>query len=280
MKIDNELYAYRRHLPSCQLYRRAGRQSRGADQCMCPFHVDGKHYGERVRQSLNTRSRQTADRNLSEIVRKLDERREERARTTGSSTAATERTLKQAIERFLASKGTVQPDGKYRGDVERNTFRKYNSGLTLLLAFCEKRSMRLLDKIEVDALEDFRGSREIGSVMGSTLSRPQQESLLRHFDEVALMFDGDQAGRMATERIVGELAGKVRTMVILIPAESQPDQMTSRQIRWMVNVERATSECRSVLSLEAGLAYRRSRTVQEGFWEAVPLRELAPGPRR
>ena len=30
-----------------------------------------------------------------------------------------------AVERFLGSKGVMQPDGKYRGDVKRNSFRKY-----------------------------------------------------------------------------------------------------------------------------------------------------------
>ncbi len=78
--------------------------------------------------------------------------------------AATERTIKQAVERFLASRGTIQPDGTYQGDVERNTFRKYNTSLTLLSSFCDKRAIRLLAQVEVDALEDFRGSRKIGSV--------------------------------------------------------------------------------------------------------------------
>src|ERR1700676_2443883 len=125
MKKDAELYAYRRHLERCPFFGRGGRDAR-ADKCKCPFHVDGKHHGERIRRSLKTRSRQTADGNLSELVRRLDTEHVQRAGAdSGTARAApTARTVGQAVERFLAGKGTIQPDGSYRGDVERNTFRK------------------------------------------------------------------------------------------------------------------------------------------------------------
>src|SRR5579863_9110992 len=118
MKSETELYAYRRHLLRCPFYKRGGRQSRGADRCKCPFHVDGKYRGERVRQSLKTRSQQTADRNLSVIIRRIDaEQRERNADSGAMDSAPTERTLEQAVERFLSSKGVMCADGTYRGDV-------------------------------------------------------------------------------------------------------------------------------------------------------------------
>ncbi len=159
MKTDTELYAYRRHLPRCPLFERGGRQSRGADRCRCPFHVDGKYRGERIRQSLKTRSQQTADRNLSEIVRRLDAEHDQRARDANSGTLnpAKEITLRFAVERFLGSKGGIQPDGKYRGDVKPNSFRKYECSLKMLSSYCDNRAIRLLAKVEVDVLEDFRG---------------------------------------------------------------------------------------------------------------------------
>ncbi len=165
MKADNELYGYRRHLERCPFFGRGGRDAR-ADKCKCPFHVDGKHHGERVRRSLKTRSRQTADRNLSELVRRLDVERDKRgdADSGTARSVPTEKTLKEAVERFLSGKGTIQPDGSYHGDVERNTFRKYSTSLTLLSCFCDERGISVLADVGVDALEDFRQTRKIGLV--------------------------------------------------------------------------------------------------------------------
>jgi DNA primase len=36
--------------------------------------------------------------------------------------------------------------------------------------------------------------------MGSTVSRPQTELLVSHFDRAVLMLDGDDAGRQGTTR--------------------------------------------------------------------------------
>lgn len=99
-------------------------------------------------------------------MRRLDAERQQRAEVDSGTAdlAPIKRRLRQAVARFLAGKGTIQPDGSYRGDVERNTFRKYNSSLTLLLSFCDKREIRLLVDVESDTLEDFRTTRKISSV--------------------------------------------------------------------------------------------------------------------
>jgi site-specific recombinase XerD len=117
--------------------------------------------------ALKTRSRFVADRKLSELMRKLDDERLQRERAAGgpdASPAPARRTLSEAVERFLATKGVVQPDRSYHGDVQRSTHRKYAASLHALSSFCEKRGTVHVDRVDVDVLEDFRRSRKIGSV--------------------------------------------------------------------------------------------------------------------
>jgi site-specific recombinase XerD len=162
VKREHEPYAFRRHVRTCRFFGPGGRDAR-ADKCNCPFHVDGVHNGRRVqRQSLKTRSRQIADRRLTELINKLDA--ESRAVSRGKESASAEKTVKEAVERFLATKGSMQPDGSYRGDTERGTFRKYRSSLKLLSFFCDERGISLVADIDSDSLEDFRATRKIGQV--------------------------------------------------------------------------------------------------------------------
>jgi hypothetical protein len=88
------------------------------------------------------------------LVRRLDSEHDQRgdADSGTAQSVPTEKTLKQAVERFLAGKGTIQPDGSYHGDVERNTFRKYSTSLTLLCRFCDERAISVLADVGVDAL--------------------------------------------------------------------------------------------------------------------------------
>lgn len=163
MKPEHELYAFRRHVRTCRFFGPGGRDAR-ADKCTCPFHVDGIHNGRRIRrQSLKTRSRQIADRRLTDLIRKLDAECSI-AVSGGKESASADRTVKDAVERFLVTKGTMQPDGSYRGDLEQATFRKYRSSLRILSSFCVQRGISMVADIDADALEDFRGTRKIGLV--------------------------------------------------------------------------------------------------------------------
>jgi hypothetical protein len=129
---------------------------------ICPFHVDGLHEGERVRQSLKTRSRQLADRRLTALIRKLDERnRVKRAATDDSSVGAAQRTLAEAVDRFLRNHGELDQNRTFRGIIEYATWRKYRTKLNLLLAFCEAEGVTELADVSVDVLEDFRRTRNI-----------------------------------------------------------------------------------------------------------------------
>ena len=168
VKADRDLYAFRRHLKTCRFFGPGGREVR-ADKCHCPFHVDGDHDGQRLRRSLKTRSRQLADRRLAELIRNLDaalasEHELVDACESGNVPAAATLTLSAAVDRFLKTHGEIGPDGKYRGDSERGTWKKYRCALRLLVAFCESSGVQAVAEVTADVLEDFRGTRGIGKV--------------------------------------------------------------------------------------------------------------------
>jgi site-specific recombinase XerD len=164
VKRDNEPYAFRRHLRRCKFFGPGGREIR-TDKCSCPFHVDGLHHGRRVRQSLRTTSRQLADRRLTALIRKLDEqRRAESLAQEDTSTGAPQRTVANAVDRFLRNHGEIDQNGIYSGVVEYATWRKYRTKLRLLLAFCEAEGISELADVKVDVLEDFRRTRKISLV--------------------------------------------------------------------------------------------------------------------
>ena len=159
---------YRRHLRTCQFFGPGGREAR-ADKCNCPFHFDGIHDQTRHRGSLKTRSRQLADRRLAKLMRELDEksavkRGEEELAPAGQAPPATAVTLPDAVARFLKTYGEVGPDGKYRGDAEYGTWKKYRCSLRFLMAFSETAGIRDIGEITVEALDDFRSTRDIGRI--------------------------------------------------------------------------------------------------------------------
>jgi site-specific recombinase XerD len=166
VQADSELYPNRRHLRACEFFGPGGREVR-ADKCKCPFHVDGLHNGRRIRESLKTRSRQLADRRLADLKRKLDaEFASEHGldHASGPTPAATTLTISEAVARFLKTYGEIGPDGKYRGDSEHGTWKKYRCTLRFLMVFCETAGIRLVADVTTDALEDFRGTRMLGKV--------------------------------------------------------------------------------------------------------------------
>jgi integrase/recombinase XerC len=77
---------------------------------------------------------------------------------------AKERTVSDAVNRFLQSHGGIGADGKYRGDSSHGTWRKYRSSLQFLTNFCEREGITTLADITIEILEDFRRNREISLV--------------------------------------------------------------------------------------------------------------------
>lgn len=70
------------------------------------------------------------------------------------------------------------------------------------------------------------------ALMGSTMTKPQEDLIAEHFGSVILMLDGDEAGRNATETIRDKLAGRVFLVrTIELDDGRQPDQLTKREIQ-------------------------------------------------
>ncbi len=165
MKNNHELYPYRRHLRKCPHFGPGGRDAR-VDKCDCPFHVDGIHNDQRMRASLHTRSNQVANRELAKLVRESDAKRETEVHNRGSLTQELPltRTVSDAVERFLRSCGGIDENGKYRGDREHGTWRKYRCALGLLASFCAAHQISALSDVTLDLLEDYRCTRNIALV--------------------------------------------------------------------------------------------------------------------
>jgi site-specific recombinase XerD len=124
--------------------------------------VDGLHNRIRVRGSLKTRSRQLADRQLTERIRELDAESAKGQGRDEDAPAITGLAVSDAVARFLKTHGEIGPDGKYRGDSERGTWKKYRCALRLMLSFCEKEGIKAIADVTGEVLEDYRGTRTIG----------------------------------------------------------------------------------------------------------------------
>jgi site-specific recombinase XerD len=139
------------------------------DKCRCPFHIDGIYREERVRKSLKTRSQQLAERRLTEEKSKIDAKLDTTRKNSGATETqgagkTPERTVAEAIDRFLISKGRIDPTKGYSGDVGFGTYRKYRCCLAHLKRFCERAGITALPELPVDRLEDYRGGRTIALV--------------------------------------------------------------------------------------------------------------------
>lgn len=143
MKQDRHPYVFRRHARNCSNSGPGGREIR-FDKCRCPFHADGMYKGQRIRQSLNTRSSQTAERRLNELLAKIDEVQGGEAMT-----------VRAAGDRFLVS---------YEGSARPSTIRKYKTKIDLLAEFCTRTRVPLLADVTIDVLERYRASRKISLV--------------------------------------------------------------------------------------------------------------------
>jgi DNA primase len=72
------------------------------------------------------------------------------------------------------------------------------------------------------------------ALMGSSASVVQQELLRCHFEELVVMLDGDETGRRASLRIVGQLGSAIALRLAVVPTGQQPDQLTPAEIRRLI----------------------------------------------
>ncbi len=108
-----------------------------------------------------------ADRRVAERVRALDAKAQEQLSELGPTTprpAVVQRAVSDAVERFLKNRGRIDAEGKYCGDLEYSSWRKYRNTLRRFAAFCDAHRISALADVTLDAHEDFRGSRGIAKV--------------------------------------------------------------------------------------------------------------------
>jgi DNA primase len=74
------------------------------------------------------------------------------------------------------------------------------------------------------------GIRSVVALMGSVLYEPQRQALLKRFNRVILLLDGDPTGRKASTVIAQRLRPDCSVRVVLLPDGVQPDQMPARDI--------------------------------------------------
>ena len=74
------------------------------------------------------------------------------------------------------------------------------------------------------------GRPNVAALMGSRLSNRQAKLILTHFDRVALMLDGDLAGRAGTTAALTALSPFIEVETVRLASGAQPDQLALEEI--------------------------------------------------
>jgi len=143
------LTLYRRPLKRCQHYRTEG--ARAAVKCSCPIWADGELNGKRYRKSLGLRDWARATRRLAALE-------------TGQEPPS--KPVAEAVELFLSANQDLAP----------GTQRNYRRTLRYLVAMAARKEIGSVAAIDVEALDQFRASREI-----SPLTWAKELEILRCF---------------------------------------------------------------------------------------------------
>jgi DNA primase len=69
------------------------------------------------------------------------------------------------------------------------------------------------------------------ALMGSSLSPAQEDLLVQNFNRLALVFDGDPAGRKCADECLRRLARRCQVRVIDLADDEQPDCLSDEQIK-------------------------------------------------
>jgi DNA primase len=82
-----------------------------------------------------------------------------------------------------------------------------------------------------DCMKVSRAGFACVALMGSTMSKKQEELLAEHFGHVVVMLDGDEAGRGAAVEIADRLQRVVyQVQVLELPQGMQPDQLSADEV--------------------------------------------------
>lgn len=78
------------------------------------------------------------------------------------------------------------------------------------------------------------GLPNVVALMGCVLSKQQTDLLTRHFAEIILLLDGDEAGERASVKIAARLSGLVKIRYGRVPIGRQPDQLPAEELRRII----------------------------------------------
>jgi len=78
------------------------------------------------------------------------------------------------------------------------------------------------------------GRSSVVALMGSSLSDRQERLLVGRFQRVALLLDGDDAGRTAVQEIAARLIPQVYVKIVEPPEGKQPDQLDEEQLKGLL----------------------------------------------
>jgi len=85
------------------------------------------------------------------------------------------------------------------------------------------------------------GFGSVVALMGSALYEPQRRLLMRHFQQVLLMLDGDPPGRRAAAVIAARLSADCPVRIVQLADNRQPDQLTERAIQELLSRKGGTT---------------------------------------
>lgn len=72
------------------------------------------------------------------------------------------------------------------------------------------------------------------AILGSALSEEQEKLLASHFERVVLLFDGDAAGRAATDDCLKRLSRQMFVKAVDLADDEQPDDLSAEKLRELV----------------------------------------------
>ncbi len=82
-----------------------------------------------------------------------------------------------------------------------------------------------------DTMKTAQAGFPVVALMGCSLSQRQEELLVQRFKRIVLMFDGDEAGRKATEECLVGLGRKMWIAAVTLPGGQQPDQLSAEHVQ-------------------------------------------------
>jgi len=74
------------------------------------------------------------------------------------------------------------------------------------------------------------GLRNVGAINGSYINKPQVDKIVKWFDRVVLVMDGDEPGREAGDRLVKRLSPRIHTDQYFIGDGRDPNEMTDSEV--------------------------------------------------